>query len=362
MECVRIPQISYGAFCKQLDAGAGDGRAPWLGSVELTARCNLRCVHCYINRPAADPDARQRELTTAELERLIDEIEVEGTLSLLLTGGEPLVREDFAEIYAYVKRKGLLITLFTNGTMITPELADYMAEWPPRSVEITVYGATAATYEAVTRVPGSHSRCLRGIELLMERKIPLSLKTVLMTLNSHEFRDMKAFAEKLGVSFRYDWQVNARLDGGKEPVALRVAPEEVVSVERENRERMRDFKRFTDKFRHTPGRPEKLYFCAAGLTSFHVDPYGMMSVCMMSRTRAYDVRGGSFRQGWTQFIPQVLSQERKTSTPCQSCDLVFLCGQCPAWGDLESGDPERPVDYLCRLAHLRAEAIAAYEG
>jgi radical SAM protein with 4Fe4S-binding SPASM domain len=362
VECLHIPQISYGAFCRRLGAETHGRRMPWLGSIELTARCNLRCVHCYINCAATDPAAEKRELTTGELQELIDQIESEQSLSILLTGGEPLIREDFLEIYTYVKKKGLLVTLFTNGTMITPEIADYLTEWPPRSVEITLYGATRQTYEAVTRIPGSHSRCLQGIRLLLERRIPIALKTVLLTVNRHELQAMRAYADGLGVSFRYDWNLNARLDGGKSPVEFRVSPEDVVSIERGDVERMHDLKQFTDRFRRSPLQPENLYFCGAGMTSFHVDPYGGLSVCLMSRVPSYDLREGTFRQGWLEFIPQVLSQKRRFPSPCQSCDLVFLCGQCPGWGRLESGDPERPVEYLCRLAHLRAEAIDAHKG
>ena len=305
--------------------------------------------------------AKKRELTGSELRSLIDQIEAEGTLSLLLTGGEPLIRDDFCDIYAYVKKKGLLVTLFTNGTLITPELADYLAEWPPRSVEITLYGATCSTYEAVTRVPGSYSRCLNGIQLLLERRVPIGLKTMALSVNKHELNAMKAYAEELGVTFRYDWCINPRLDGGRSPLEFRVSPEEAVFIEQEDEKRLGDLKQFSDKFGHPPLHPENLYFCAAGLTSFHVDSHGGLSACMMSRMPSFDLRKGSFRQGWLEFIPQVLAQKREHVTPCQSCDLVFLCGQCPAWGQLESGDPELPVEYLCRLAHLRAEAISSYE-
>ena len=93
----------------------------------------------------------------------------------------------------------MIINLFSNGTLITPDLADFLRDVTPFQVEITVYGRTRETYEAVTRVPGSYERCLRGIDLLMARRIPLALKTVVMTINAHELWDLKTWAEGLGV-------------------------------------------------------------------------------------------------------------------------------------------------------------------
>jgi MoaA/NifB/PqqE/SkfB family radical SAM enzyme len=124
-----------------------------------------------------------------------------GCLWLQLTGGQPLLRPDFRDLYLHAKKLGLLVTLFTNGTLLTPELADFLQDYPPFVVEITVYGLTKATYEVVTQVPGSYEKCLRGIDLLRARQIPLSLKTMVMTFNAHELEDMRVWSQGLGVGF-----------------------------------------------------------------------------------------------------------------------------------------------------------------
>ena len=131
-------------------------------------------------RPAA------RELSTDELRRIIDEIADAGCLWLLFTGGEIFARKDFLEIYTHAKQRGLLISLFTNGTQVTPAIADYLAVWRPFAIEITLYGRTRETYERLTGVPGSFDRCMRGIRLLKERGLPLKLKSVAVTINRHE--------------------------------------------------------------------------------------------------------------------------------------------------------------------------------
>jgi radical SAM protein with 4Fe4S-binding SPASM domain len=356
VDCPHTPELGYDEFSQRLHERVVSQRVPINGSVELTFGCNLQCAHCYI---AGDnhPSAARQELGTGEWQRLLDQIADEGCLWLLLTGGEPLIRPDFLDLYLYAKRKGFLLTLFTNGTLLTPRLADSLAEWRPFAVEITLYGRTQATYERVTGVPGSHARCLRGIELLMERDIPLRLKTMLMTLNQHELWDMRAYAEGLGVEFRFDPLLNAGLGGDAAPTKLRLSPPEAVRFDMADPRRMAGWREFCEHFIGPPARSEYLYTCGAGNNTFHIDPYGQLSACIMVRQSSYDLRGGTFRHGWYEFIGNMRQQKRTVDSRCSHCRLISLCGQCPGWAQLEHGDQEQPVEYLCQVAHLRAEAL-----
>ncbi len=228
----------------RIDQRTGDHRVPWLISLELTERCNLRCVHCYVNRPAGDDEVRRKEMTLAEWQGILDQVADAGTLWLLVTGGEPLLRPDFPDFYRYAKGKGLHVILFTNGTLLTPELADLLAEYPPWEIEITLYGATAEIYERVTGVPGSYDRCRRGIDLLLERGLALNLKTMALTLNVHELPAMQRMADDLGVRFRWDPAVHSRLDGDHRPLACRLSPEEIVALERQDPKRMQQWQEY----------------------------------------------------------------------------------------------------------------------
>jgi len=357
MECPHIPLINYGDFSKRFHDKVLSRRIPIEGSIEVTARCNLRCVHCYINLPLNDRAAQEKELTYKEFCNIIDQIVDEGCLWLLLTGGEPFIRPDFLDIYTYAKKKGLLITLFTNGTTITPRIADYLVEWVPFSIEITLYGRTEETYERVTGIPGSYERCIRGIDLLLERKLPMKLKTMVMTLNKHEVWDIKVYAESLGLDFRFDPVLNLRIDGDHKPADFRISPEEIIELDLADENRMRDWLEFCEKFQGPPTCPEYLYECGAGLSTFNIDSYGQLSVCIMSRFPSFDLLQGDFRKGWYDFIPNVLTQKWLREVPCKSCELISLCGQCPGWAQVEHGDQEKPVEYLCRIAHARAEAF-----
>ena len=356
-----IPTFDSIQYFELLNRKINARRIPVEGSMELTHRCNLRCVHCYCNLPANDEEAAQAELRTDEILGILDQAAEAGCLWLLLTGGEPLLRKDFREIYTHAKKKGFIVTLFTNGTMVAPEIADFLKAWPLHSVEITLYGATQETYEKITRVPGSYRKCLRGIELLLEKEIPLSLKTMVMTLNEGELPKIKAFAEERGLKFRFDPMLNPRLDGTKGPCKFRLPPEKVIQLDLEYEERSDEWKEFCKKF-ITPLSSEYLFNCGAGISTFHIDPYGKMSPCQMARFRSHDLRRAPFREVWEDHIPATLKLKPQGDYPCGRCELISLCGQCPGWAWLEEQSLEEPIEYLCRIAHLRAEAFVQKES
>ncbi len=337
-------------------------RIPVNGTIEVTRRCPLVCAHCYNNLPMGDTHARNTELTLEEHCRILDEITEAGCLWLLFTGGEIFARRDFLDIYTHAKRNGLLVTLFTNGTLITPKIADYLAEWQPFSVEITLYGRTKETYERLTGIPGSYDMCLRGIHLLKERGVPLKLKTVALTINKHEIFDMVQFAEEeLGLECKFDSMINPRIDCSQSPLAVRLRPEEIVEFDLRDSERVEAWRAFASKYTRPVQSPEtsgELYHCGGGINSFAIDPQGLLSICVLSQVDKFDLRQGGFREGWEQFLYKVRRQKKITMmTKCVDCQIKSMCGMCPANGELENGNPESPVDFLCQVAHMRAHAI-----
>lgn len=353
MECLYIPEITQERFRERIGDKARAKRIPVSGAIEPTLRCNLQCIHCYI---PTNYRAR-RELTYEQICQILDEIAEEGCLWLLFTGGEPFVRDDFLDIYTYAKKKGMIITIFTNGTLITPEIADYLAECPPFVVKITLYGMTQETYERITGVRGSYKRCLQGIEMLMERKIPLELRTVVMAKNFHELGAMKRYAEELGVDFAFDTSIRPRLDGSLEPCGERIPAKEVIALDLTDERRTEKWRAECRDFLRAPNS-KRLYLCSAGVTSFHTDPSGRLNLCVWARLPGYDLAKGSFREGWYDVVPQVRAVEAQSDDyRCGRCDKVSLCGRCPAWSELENGNPEVPVDYICRITHLRAETF-----
>ena len=352
--------VSYGAFSQTLHRTVRADKVPINGTIEVTRRCPLTCAHCYNNLPMNDQAARQGELTYAEHCHMLDQMAEAGCLWLLYTGGEILARRDFLDIYTYAKKKGFLITLFTNGTMITPKVADYLIEWRPFAIEITLYGRTKETYERLTGIPGSYEQCLRGIELLLERGLPLALKSVAVTLNKHELGDMQRFADELGVEFKFDAMMNPRIDCSQSPLEVRLSPEECVGLDLQTPKRKDEWRAFQEEHAGSVRAPEtvgEVYHCGGGVDSFAISPSGQMSICVLSQNDLYDLRTGSFRDGWEHFLRSVRARKITRPTKCVTCELQSSCGMCPANGELENGDPEAPVDFLCHAAHLRAYAF-----
>jgi len=333
-------------------------RLPFSGTIEVTHRCNNKCIHCCNNLPAGDDTARSTELNPDDYNRILDQIADAGCLWILFTGGEIFIRKDFFEIYAYAKKKGFLITLFTNATLITPQVADYLGQWPPYSIEVTLYGSTRKTYEAISGVPGSFDRCLQGIQLLLERDLPLKLKTVVMAPNLHEFNEMKRFVEdELKQKFRFDAMLTPRCDCSQRPLAVRLSAAEVVKLDLSVPERVSAWKEFDQCFNNQPAGSNKdspLYQCGAGHSSFSVDPYGRLRPCTTSPARFFDLCSGNFQEGWHGFLRDVRQKKITRKTKCVTCGIKPMCGMCPANCELESGDAESPVDFLCQVAHLRA--------
>ncbi len=351
---------SYGAFSQTLHHQVRAANAPLNGAIEVTRRCPLTCVHCYNNLPMGDRQAQLQELTLDEHRRILDEMAEAGSLWLLYTGGEIFARPDFLKIYTHAKKNGFIITLFTNGILINEAVADYLAEYRPFAVEITLYGATRETYERLTGIPGSYDRCLRGIDLIIDRGLSVTVKTVAITINRHEVGAMRQMAEQRGVEFRFDSMMNPRIDCSQSPLAVRLTPEQCVEFDLVDQERADEWRKFARQ--HGAAAPaaqsDQLYQCGGGVDSFAISPYGEMSICVLSHNDRYDLRKGSFADGWSTFLRR-LRDTKKVSrvTKCTDCQIRPLCGMCPANGELENGDPESPVDFLCQVTHLRAHAF-----
>jgi len=347
-KCTAIPEIDYQGFDTNIHKKLVRDRVPLAGNFELTFRCNMNCLHCYLSASRSQRHLK-RELTLDQIFKVIDELAAAGVLFLLLTGGEPLCRQDFTHIYTYIKRKGILVGLFTNGTLINRNSAKLLAELPPVDVEISLYGATKKTYESITRVPGSFDRCMRGIHLLLEEGVNLKIKTIIVNENKHEIEQMKEFAKSLGINFRYDALIIPCLTGDKTPYDHRLSPQEAVKY---------DFDSVSKRAFWKHLQTEYLYLCGAALTTFNIDPSGGLGACLMARSPSYNLLTGSFMHGWETFLYREFRQKKVDhETKCTDCRLVSICDRCPGWSSMEKGAPEAPIEYLCTLARLRAREL-----
>lgn len=347
--CIR--NMSYSDFSKQIHENAVLNRIPINGVLELTQRCNLSCRHCY-----CVPDRIKEDMDFKQICAVLDELNDAGCLWLLITGGEPLLRHDFLDIYMYAKQKGFIISVFTNGTLISNEIVNCFKKYPPFVIEISLYGAIAQTYEKVTGVEGSFKRCMHGINMLHNTQIPFKLKTTITKDNVSELKHMKSFAKRLGVEFRFDAMLHPRLDGSKENLQCRLSPEEAIKIEQADEKVSNAWVELWHR-QEKEGKSDKVFYCGAGVSSVHIDPYGILRICDMIRTPAYELgKENSFDQAWKE-IAKMFSLKHSSDHKCTKCEIANLCDQCPGWSQLEYDDNATPSDYLCEMAKSRAERM-----
>ncbi len=354
MQCTERKWPDTDEFLEKFIMTARRRRIPLSGSLDITSRCNLKCAHCYFGPRSEEPE--RTEMSTGKILGLIDEITNSGCLHFLITGGEPLLRDDFPSIYRYAKERGLLVTVFTNGTLVTDRVVGLFRELPPHEVEITLYGATALTYERITGIRGSYKKCMQGIRLLVENRIRVGLKTILMTLNSHELSEMQDIAKVFGSRFRFDAAICPAFGGDKTPLDLRVSPEEVVDSEFADDERARQWKQLFDGSKEHV-LTDELYGCGAGVTGFHIDSTGSLHPCLMVHDISYDLSETGFLEAWKDMIGRLKGKKAGPDFPCRGCVKINLCGYCPAFFSLENGAEDVHSEYICRLGDLRYQRI-----
>jgi len=340
----------------------------WL-DLELTERCNNNCIHCCINLPKDDLAAKKRELSTDRIKEILKEAALLGCMTVRFTGGEPLLREDFTELYLFARRSGLKVMIFTNATLITPELAQIFAHTPPfEKMEVTVYGMKEKSYEAVTGVKGSFIAAFRGIDLLRKHKIPFVVKGALLPNNKDEIDEFEAWAKNIPwmdgqpPSYSMFFDLRCRRDAKSQQIKkVRLSAEEGLQVlTRKKNKYIKGMQEFCSKFMRSSG--DNLFSCGSGNSSGCVDAYGFFQPCMMLRhpQTVYDLKKGSLEDAVTNFFPKVRklkAQNKDYLERCAHCFLKGLCEQCPAKSWSEYGTLDTPIEYLCEIAHAQARFL-----
>jgi radical SAM protein with 4Fe4S-binding SPASM domain len=345
-------------------------RIPFSFELEVTARCSNNCRHCYINLPAGDRAAEGKELSFEELKEIIDEAVSLGALWCLITGGEPLLRDDFSAVYLHMKKRGLLVSVFTNATLITQEHVSLFQKYPPRELEVTVYGVTPETYERVSRRAGSYAAFRRGLALLIESGVKVRLKAMALRSNLREIEEISRFCrERTKDYFRLDPLLHLRYDRDQERneeiQSERLSPEEIVALEASDPERFEALQKSCERLILSDSlAPDcnHLFHCGAGNDNFNISYDGLFRLCasLWHPDCVYDLKKGNLKEAWQTFIPQVRemkSKRREFLDECLGCSIVNLCMWCPAYAHLETGAMDSPVDYFCRVAHARTELL-----
>jgi MoaA/NifB/PqqE/SkfB family radical SAM enzyme len=317
---------------------------------EVTHRCNLGCEHCYLTEgPVGRPRPTRPELSLEEIRRVLDQIAEAGALFLTLSGGEVFIRRDFLPIVAHARSCGLSVTIFTTGTLLTPETATELARLDPLSVEVSIYSAQPEIHDRITRIPGSHARSLEALRLLKERGVVILIKSPLMNLNSGEFHAIVRLAEELGAGYGFDPMLVPRRDGDMAPVSLSLDQQQLYEV-------FSDpviAKELSQPVKCLPQPGEEI--CAAGRRHCLISPYGDVYPCMVFPVPAGNLREKSFREIWT---GSPLLQDLRTKTVDDLGGGAKPIGgfRCSALALIENGDFLGPFPRGEQMAGIQAQA------
>lgn len=357
--------LTWGQLGNKLYKLAKSNRVPISGQFELTARCNLHCKMCYVCRHASDKEAMQKERTAAEWISIAKEARDAGMLYLLLTGGEVFLRKDFMQIYSEIAKMGFNIEIYTNATMITPEIAKALGRIPPSKIGVTLYGASPETYEKVCGNANGFDMAMRGVDLLLAEGITVWLKTTVIKGNVDDFDKIAEYADKRGIEFGTVSYISPRREGcGTCPEAERLSPSELISFRKHadnyfssksSQDSMPDSENCIVEEEAAEGynkdkpviKSTDAFDCTAGKCSFWITWDGHMTPCaLMDGPYTFPFKNG-FTNAWQDI------QKGCSSVPvcseCQECSYKEMCMPCPARLKIETGFYNKSAPYLCEL-------------
>lgn len=333
-------------------------RIPLEGNVDFTYRCNNNCRHCWLRIPS-DAAEKNDELTFEEIKSIVEEAKKMGCRRWSISGGEPMLRPDFTEIFDYITANSASYSINTNGTLITPKIARLMKRKGRKMV--AVYGATSEVHDHITRNPGSFEATMRGFRYLKEAAAGFMVQLIPMRDNYHQFPEMVKLAKSLSKHYRIgapwlylsacgDRMINAEIK------RQRLDPRDVIELDKPDLSYEEWMENDTGRNHCNAGEGEYLFSsCVANKRDFHIDPYGKMTFCCFLKDPEfrYDLRKGNFRECWDEFIPSLARKVKITDEykdNCGSCELRKDCRFCPGYAYLEHNRFSVKLGYLCEVA------------
>jgi radical SAM protein with 4Fe4S-binding SPASM domain len=323
-----VKQLPSEDFFDGLADKAYKTRSPKSVTFELTYGCNLRCVHCYNPTHRALP----HELSTKDIRSILDQVADLGVVNLTFSGGELFVRPDVFDIFRHAKGLGFVLHLLSNATRITPAVAASLQELGFGYINLSIYGATKATYERVTQVPGSYEPFIRGLDSLAATSLQVVVRMPVMTGNVEEVRQAWTLVEGYGFNFQYCTDVAPKSNGDLAPLQYRLAPEDKVRLDHA----MLGLHDVKDT--EACGANGDFISCLCGRSNFAITPYGEMNLCIAFPTPRYDLRKGTVKEGWEVLKQTVDRAQPNANDECPTCEVRPNCrqGRSDAW--LETGD------------------------
>lgn len=310
--------------------------------LEVTYKCNLKCIHCglapYLNQSVSD------ELTFTEIMGILDQIFESGALGVSISGGEPFCRPDLFDILEHANKIGLFFGIKTNGTLLTETMAKMLKKLGVTIVPVSLYGAMPEIHEYVTGVPGSFEKAIHAIQMLKSCNVRTGIRTSLMKCNFSQNMELKALADKLGVSYRVDPMILPKFGQPGSAGCTRMSDEQLRQLILQRNWINLDNARFSDD-------PEQHLLCAGGRGRYSISPRGEVFPCPSWPFSLGDLRQQSFKEiSLGEAANRVRAITVNDYPDCVKCEQLKYCTRCPGMVLLENSGISGPSPESCRLA------------
>lgn len=347
-------------------------KLPVSGTFELTSRCNLSCRMCYIHRAEQDASILEAEKPASFWLDMAEQLRDAGTLTLLITGGEPLLRPDFRQIYLACKQAGFVVSVNTNGTLITEDTVRFFQKFPPRQLNVSLYGASDETYQALCGRAGMYERTVSAIRRLHAAGISVRLNYTVTPWNAGDIDKIYRFAEEVGVPVEHTAYLFPPVRTGENKVC-RLSPEEAAGADFRCLRKELGAEVFSERCRMIANGMSSVevetdacsrcsgerILCRAGTSAFWITWDGRLLPCGMLPEPAVSLESRTFAEAWQ----EIQSETQKIFLPaeCKSCPLRPWCHVCAAVCHGENHRFDVIPDYQCRFTRellrlYRAEA------
>ncbi len=303
---------------------------PWAVHLDVTYRCNERCIHCYLDHDDSG------EMTTSEIKGVLDQLAQAGTFFLTFSGGEVFMRQDFLELVAYARLQMFNVKVKTNGVMIRQTQAARLRQLGVEQIQISVYSHRPEVHDAITKLPGSLKKTIESIRFLKSQGLKVVVANVLMTLNSTDQAGVHTLARELGVGYTLDPTITPKIDGDTSILDLRIATSDLNAVLHNQ-----DLVGNVDEYCAAPSPVNEDdmdgYSCSAGHTSVYISPYGDVFPCVQFPLPSGNVRRQKFLDIWNNSpaLNEVRSIHARDLPVCSTCSHMASCTRCPGLAYME---------------------------
>lgn len=328
--------------------------------IELTKKCNERCIHCYL--PLKDRvSTSSHVMSTDEVKKVLDQAAEMGVLGVTFSGGELLLRKDLLEILQYARKKDFIISLFSNVVLLTERMASKFKEINVNNVQVSLYSMDRDIHETITQIKGSYERTKRGIEILLKHGVNVIISCPIMKINKNSFRGVQAYADSLRIKAGGDYQLIGQGDLDTSNLEQRMniaeAEEFITDMIVNNEEYKKSLKSKVDNYDYKERTVEDKISCGVGIDTLNIASNGDIIPCPGWYGFVLgNIEKDDLKDIWSKSEKlEDLRNIRLSQFPrCTNCEARPYCYMCILRNFNESnGDLFKIPSHTCQIAHLR---------